>query len=132
MENVFIQRDGSENIVGVFSAAQSFAQESITASDPSVTAFLASLVPPPTLTFLQFMALFTAPEQAAMVNSADTQTKLFVLMATGSGGIQLGNPEVVAGINYLATPTTATPPGPGILTVARAAQVLAGTTPPAN
>jgi hypothetical protein len=132
MENVFLQRDGSGNIVGVFSAAQSFAQESITASDPSVTAFLASLVPPPTLTFLQFMALFTAPEQAEIVNSADTKTRLFVLMATGSGGIQLSNPEVVAGINYLATATTSTPPGPGLLTPARAAQVIAGIAPPAS
>ena len=132
METVFVQRNSSGAIVGVFAAAQSFAQEQISTTDPTVTAFLASLTPPPTLTFLQFMALFTASEQAAIVNSTDTKTKLFAMMATGSGGIQLGNPEVVAGINYLATPTTTTPPGPGILTVARAAQVLAGTTLPAN
>jgi len=49
------------------------------------------------------MALFTPAEQIAIVTSTDAQTKVFVDMATGSGGLQLNNPEVVAGINYLAT-----------------------------
>jgi hypothetical protein len=53
-------------------------------------------------------------------------------MATGTGGIQITNPEVVAGINYLATTPTSTPPGPNLLTAARASQVLSSTAPPAN
>lgn len=88
--------------------------------------------PPPTLTFLQFMALFTANEQAAIVASNDTQTKLFLLMATGAGTVTLNNPEVIAGVNYLATSATATPPGPGLITSARAAQILANQAPAAS
>ena len=76
-----------------------------------------------TLTFLQFMAMFTPTEQAAIVNSTDTQIKLFILMASSSGGLQLNDPRVVAGVNYL---TTTTPP---ILTSAEAARILAGTAP---
>lgn len=88
--------------------------------------------PPQTLTFLQFMALFTAAEQAAIVNSSDTQTKLFLLMATGAGNLQLNNSEVIAGVNYLASGPSATPPGPGLITAARAAQVLASQAPPSS
>lgn len=88
--------------------------------------------PVPTLTFLQFMALFTRTEQAAIATSSDTQTKLLLLMATGAGSVTLNNPEVIAGVNYLATPSTATPPGPGLITAARAAQVLANQAPPTS
>jgi hypothetical protein len=91
--------------------------------------YVAPPAPPPTLSFLQFMALFTSAEQDAIVNSADTQTKLFMMMATGSGGLQLTNPEVVGGVNYLASTSTVTPPGPGLITAARAAQILAGQAP---
>lgn len=83
----------------------------------------------PTLTFLQFMALFTAAEQAAIVNSADTQTRLFLLMATGAGEIVLSNPELIAGVNYLAATSSSTPPGPGLIALARVAQILANTPP---
>ncbi|MGD0026114.1 MAG: hypothetical protein ABSC37_16100 [Xanthobacteraceae bacterium] len=99
---------------------------------PTPTPYTAPPAPPPTLTFLQFMALFTAAEQAAIVNSSDTQSKIFLLMATGAGTLQLDNPEVIAGVNYLATASTATPPGPGLITAARAAQILANQTPPAS
>lgn len=74
-----------------------------------------------TYTFLQFMALFTPTEQAAIVNSTDTQVKLFVMMATGSGGLQLSNPEVITGVNYLASVS--------ILTAQRAIAILAGHSP---
>lgn len=85
--------------------------------------------PPPTLSFLQFMALFTSAEQDAIIASSDTQTKMFVIMAAGSGGLQLTNAQVIAGVNYLATATTASPPGPGLITAARATQILAGQAP---
>jgi hypothetical protein len=70
------------------------------------------------LSFLQFMALFTPTEQAAIVNSTDTQVKLFLTMATGAGAIDLTNPEVMAGVNYLASLNLITP--------ARAAAILSG------
>ena len=70
------------------------------------------------LTFLQFMALLTSAEQAAVANSTDTQTRLFVMMATGAGSLDLANPEVVSGINYLAAI--------GLITSARAATILTG------
>lgn len=95
----------------------------------ALSPYVAPPAPTPTLTFLQFMALFTSAEQAAIVSSADTQTKLFIMMATGSGGLQLTNAEVIADLNYLATPTTATPPGPGLIAASRVAQILAGTPP---
>jgi hypothetical protein len=98
------------------------------AQAPAGLGVLASYLPV-VLTFLQFMALFTPAEQAALVGSADTQTKLFVMMATGAGSIALANPEVVAGVNYLATPATATPPGPGLIASARVAQILANQAP---
>ena len=89
--------------------------------------------PAPTvlLTFLQFMALFTPAEQAAIVSSTDTQTKLFLLMATGAGALDLSNAEVIAGIGYLAATASSTPPGPGLIAAARAAQILANQ-PPAS
>ena len=70
------------------------------------------------LTFLQFMALLTSAEQAAVANSTDTQTRLFVMMATGAGSLDLANPEVVSGINYLAAI--------GLIASARAATILTG------
>ncbi len=75
----------------------------------------------PSFTFLQFMALFAASEQAAIVASSDTQIKLFTLMAAGAGSLQLNNAEVIAGVNYLATA--------GVITSARATAILAGQAP---
>jgi len=74
-----------------------------------------------TITFLQFMALFTAAEQAAIIGAADIQTKVFVMSAAGSGGLQLVNPEVVAGVGYLASTN--------LITAPRAAAALAGSPP---
>lgn len=88
--------------------------------------------PPLTLTFLKFMALFSAAEQAAIANSSDTQTRLFLLMATGAGALDLSSVEVIAGVNYLAATPASTPPGPGLITAARAAQILANQPPPAS
>jgi hypothetical protein len=95
---------------------------------PAGLGALASYLPV-ILTFLQFMALFTASEQAAIVNASDTQTKLFMLMATGAGSIALDDPEVVGGIDYLASGPGATPPGPALIAAARVAQILANQPP---
>lgn len=99
---------------------------SLNAQVTSLRAQLAALQNPAssgTLTFLQFMALLTPSERAAFVSSDDPGIKLFVLMAAGSGGMQLDNPQVVEGVNYATTK--------GILTSDRAAQILAGTSPSA-
>lgn len=73
-------------------------------------------------TFLQFMALFTQAEQAAVIGSTDVNVKIFTTMAAGSGGLLLDNPDVVTGIDYLESV--------GLITSDRAAQILAGDTPP--
>jgi hypothetical protein len=89
-----------------------------------------STLPPPTrLSFTQFMALFTAAEQTAIINATDTQTKLFLLMAGGAGSLQLTNSEVAAGVNYLAATSSSTPPGPGLISPSRVAKILAGQAP---
>lgn len=73
------------------------------------------------MTFLQFMALFSSAEQGAIVSSTDAQVKLFLLMATGAGALDLGNPEVVAGVDYLASLN--------LIAVARVATILSGAPP---
>jgi hypothetical protein len=126
----YVQTDSSGAIVGLFANLQpGFATEFLPDTDAGVLAFQASLVPPPTITFLEFMALFTAAEQTAIFASNDTATKMFITMAAGSGGLSLANSEVISGVNYLATATTATPPGPGLITTSEAARILAGTAP---
>lgn len=91
------------------------------------------LTPPPVVyQFLDFMALFTSAEQTAIFASSDTQTKMFITMAAAAGGLQLSNPAVVAGVTYLSQPPTATPPGPGLITAARATAILAGEAPPSS
>jgi hypothetical protein len=73
------------------------------------------------LTFLQFMSLFSSAEQAAIANSTDTQVKLFLLMATGAGVLDLQNPEVVAGVSYLASLN--------LIAAPRVATILSGAPP---
>lgn len=73
-----------------------------------------------TYTFLQFLALFTSGEQAAIISSADPEVRLFTLMAA-STAIQLTNSQVVAGVNYCVSI--------GLLTSGRATAILAGQTP---
>jgi len=121
--------DTNGTITAVFGGAQNPpvppGYTEIDDSDSRVVAYLAAIAasrnPPAALTFLQFMDLFTSAEQTALVSETDTQTKLFIMMATGAGGIQLGNPEVIQGVNYVASI--------GIITTARAAQILAGQAP---
>lgn len=106
------------------------------APQPTASQLAAAQAPfvPATMSFLQFMTLFSAAEQDAIFASNDTQTKMFVVMAAaaGSSGLQLANSEVISGVNYLATPATASPPGPGLITAARAQQILAGQAPPSS
>lgn len=82
-------------------------------------------MPPPKpnkqFTFLQFMALFTPTEQDAIITSTDMQVRLFLVMATGAGPIDLDNPEVMQGIQYLASL--------GLLTSDRAAAILGASNP---
>lgn len=66
------------------------------------TAEAADPVPaaPVVVTFREFMALFTPAEQAAIVNSTDTQVKLFLLQAS-AGTITLSGPVVKEDLDYL-------------------------------
>jgi hypothetical protein len=75
------------------------------------------------LTFLQFMALFTSAEQAAIISSTDLQTRVFVVMATGAGSLDLDNAEVVGAVGRVASL--------GLVASARVPQILAGI-PPAS
>jgi hypothetical protein len=73
------------------------------------------------LSFLQFMALFTTAEQVAIVTSTDTQTRVFLAMAEGSGTISLTDPIVSSGVAYLASIN--------LIAAARVATVLGGAPP---
>ena len=76
-------------------------------------------VAPAGLTFLQFIALFTQAEQAAIVASTDVQVRLFLLMGAGANEITLSDPKTESGVNYLVSQ--------GLLTSQRAAKILANT-----
>jgi hypothetical protein len=84
----------------------------------------ANSVIPTTIPFLTFFALFTPTEQAAILaafQSGDTIIMGFVVQASGAGGmINLLDPRVIDGVNYL---TTTSPP---ILTSGNAALILSG------
>lgn len=118
MANVTLDSNGA--VTAVFALPQGFSTE-IADDDPRLAAFLAAQAPPASYGFLQFMALFTGAEQSAIVASTDPQIKLFTLMAAGAGALQLNNPQVIAGVNYLASA--------GAITAARASAILAGQTP---
>lgn len=72
-------------------------------------------------TFLEFMALFTSAEQAAIVNATDTSVKLFLLMAAGASFIDLDDARTAAGMTGLVTL--------GLLTQDRHDAVMAGQAP---
>ena len=73
------------------------------------------------LNFLQFMALFTPTEQAAVVGSNDVQVRIFNLMAAGAPAIDLDNAQVTQGVQYLAATK--------LITSARATIILSGAAP---
>jgi hypothetical protein len=113
----FAPGDGSQIVCGL--AAKT--------GDAYANGVLTPVAPPPPapqtvgLNFLQFVALFTPAEQAAIFGSADTQVKAFNLMAAGAPQIDLADPRVVAGIGYLASISIVSP--------ARVAAILAGQAP---
>ena len=85
----------------------------------------------PTLTPIQFYLAFTPHERIAIKSSTDPDVKEF--WATYELAAQVGSSidpnlvSIVEGLAYLATPATATPPGPGVLaTAARIAQIQMG------
>ena len=90
-----------------------------------------ALVFPP-LSLLAFYLSFTPAERIAIRASTDPLVREFwstyLFAATQPGA--LVDPtltSIIEGLAWLATPTTATPPGPGILaTPARIAQIQAG------
>lgn len=88
------------------------------ATDAEVAQWKATNAPPVTVPFLQFMALFTAAEQAAIVSSTDVAVKLFLIEASGAGDINLADPRVKSGLDRL----TAL----GLLAAGRGAQIMAG------
>lgn len=92
--------------------------------------------PPPTpplqsLDPMTFYLAFTPAERIAIKTSADPIVKEFwdtyQLAADLKKNIDPNLNSVIEGLNYLATPTTASPPGAGILaSPARVAQIQAG------
>jgi hypothetical protein len=81
-------------------------------------ALIENMPPPKTsISFLQFMELFTQAEQVAAIGSTDVNIKIFIMKGAGAGLLDLNNPEVIAGVNYLVSI--------GILTQARATAILA-------
>ena len=79
---------------------------------------------PAPVTFLGFLALFTAAEQAAIVATTDPRIRLFCLMAAGATFVNLMDPRVIAGAQLLESL--------GLLRAGRAAQVLAEQAPPST
>ncbi len=75
------------------------------------------------LTKLQFMRLFTQAELEGIYGAAQTAVSVMVFLAMLSNAkdIELDNPSTIAGINSMATA--------GLLSTARAAQILANEPP---
>lgn len=83
-----------------------------------ITSYVVPADPPKPMAFIDFLNLFTAAEQAAIVNATDTNVKVFVLQAVGQGTISFIDPRLKAGLDYLVAQS--------LLTAAREAQILAG------
>lgn len=82
------------------------------------------------LTPMQFYLSFTPAERIAIKKSADPEVVEFwatyLLAVQTNIMINPNLPSVQEGLNWLATPTTATPAGPGILATSRITQILNG------
>jgi hypothetical protein len=84
----------------------------------------------PMLSRMKFYMSFTTAERIAIKASTDDIVKEF--WATYQMAVQTGADIDMAlksnrdAVNYLATPTTATPPGPGIIMPDRVADILQG------
>ena len=99
-------------------------------TDPSQTLYQA-VASYPILTPMQLYLAFTPAERIAIKKSTDPDVIEF--WATYQLSVQTNTPidpnliSVQEGLDWLATPTTATPPGPGILaSTARIAQISEG------
>jgi hypothetical protein len=73
------------------------------------------------MTRLEFQLLFTQNERAAIRSSADSSVQDFVELSKIAGHIDLTHATTISGVNHLQTV--------GLLSTARAAQVLAGQAP---
>ncbi len=87
--------------------------------------------PLPVLTAMQFYLAFTPSERIAIKTSADPMVKEFWdtygLAVQSNAGVDPNLVSVQESLAYLAQPTTADPPGAGILASPdRVAQILAG------
>ena len=92
-----------------------------TASGKTATAIPPPPTPPLVLDFRSFMALFTAAEQDALVNSANANVKLILLQAAGVGDVTLADPVVSADLDFIVSQ--------GIITADRKAAILANIKP---
>ncbi len=99
-------------------------------SDPSGTAFSVSGTVYPVLTPMQFYLAFTPAERINIKKSTDPMVMEFwatyELAAQTNHNIDPNLVSVQEGLAWLATPTTATPAGPGILAATRVAQISQG------
>jgi hypothetical protein len=77
--------------------------------------------PPASFTPLEFLALFTDAEKAAIVSSTDPNVRLFLLMTSGARQITMNDTQTIAGINYLVSQ--------GLLTSDRGTAILASPAP---
>lgn len=109
--------DGTYNIAQLTAAQQQTFHEVLAAHDP---ARQLSAV----LTYLQFRALFTAAENQAIMAAAQSNHAVldWLLRAVGAGEIDLGDPQVKAGLDALAAA--------GLITSARETSILANQPPP--
>lgn len=90
---------------------------------------VAEIAPPPEaapaespISWLEFMALFTASEQAAIATSDDPTVAVFRMMATGLGGdMNLADPRVALGLDALVAA--------GLIASGRTADILARRAP---
>ena len=86
--------------------------------------------PMPPMTPIQFYLAFTPSERIAIKKSTDAMVvEFWATYQFATQQNQTVDPtlfSVIEGVNYLAIPTTATPPGPGIIVATRVPQILAG------
>jgi hypothetical protein len=88
----------------------------------SVKRIWEAVTPSPAIfTPLQFVYLFTQPEQLAIAASTDPQVKLFLTMGAAAKEIDLSSELTINGVNYLASQ--------GLITSERAAAILASSAP---
>jgi hypothetical protein len=124
---VYVERDQQQNIVGVYNNAQpARATEYISDTDPAVVSFLTALTKPAAISYAAFRALFTAPENQAIMTAALGNASLldWVLQAAGAGEINLSDPKVKAGLDAIVAA--------GLLTADRETAILSGQPPPSG